>query len=141
MTELGGASITWTYDNLYRLTDEMRGTTNTHFHHDAADQLSNVVLPNNTNITYGYDADGRRVKQTVGSTVTNYLWDETSTYGGVVLEYNGSGSTLASYVLGGNQLISRTRGTTTRYFLQVDGAARGPNDHERPSHGQRCLFV
>jgi len=66
--------------------------------YNAADQLSNVVFPNNTNITYGYDADGRRVKQTVGSTVTNYQWDEASPYGDVVSEYNSSGSTLASYI-------------------------------------------
>ena len=75
-------------------------------------------MPNNTNITYAYDADGRRVKQTVGSTVTNYQWDEASPYGDVVNEYNSSGSTLASYVLGSTGLISQTRGTTTRYFLQ-----------------------
>ena len=36
----------------------------------------------------------------------------------MVYEYNSSGSTLASYVLGGNQLISQTRGSTTNYFLQ-----------------------
>jgi RHS repeat-associated protein len=46
------------------------------------------------------------------------LWDEASLYGDVVLEYNGSGSTLASYILGGTGLISQTRGTTTSYFLQ-----------------------
>ena len=58
------------------------------------------------------------MKQTVGSAVTNYLWDEASPYGDVVYEYNGSGATLASYVLGGTGLISQTRGTTTNYFLQ-----------------------
>lgn len=46
------------------------------------------------------------------------MWDEASPYGDVVLETNGSGSTLASYVLGGTQLISQTRGATTNYFLQ-----------------------
>jgi len=179
-TELGGSSITWGYDNLYRLTGETRrnssntitwqagftydaagnrasttvngtttnytyntldqltnigavtynydgrgnlnkitsGTQITNYTYNAADQLSNVVLPNNTNITYGYDADGRRVKQTVGSTITNYQWDEASPYGDVVNEYNSSGSTLASYVLGGTGLISQTRGSTTSYFLQ-----------------------
>ncbi len=86
--------------------------------YNAADQLSNATLPNATNITYGYDADGRRVKQTVGSTVTNYQWDEASPYGDVVNEYNSSGSTLASYVLGGTGLISQTRSSTTSYFLQ-----------------------
>jgi RHS repeat-associated protein len=53
----------------------------------------------------------------VGSSITNYLWDEASTYGDVVSEYNSSGSTLASYVLGGNSLISQNRSGTTSYFL------------------------
>ncbi len=179
VTELGGSSITWGYDSLYRLTGETRrnssntitwqagftydaagnrasmtvngattnytynaldqltnigavtynydgrgnlnkitnGTQITNYSYDAADQLSNVTLPNNTSIAYAYDADGRRVKQTVGSTVTNYQWDEASPYGDVVNEYNSSGSTLASYILGDTGLISQTRGTTS-YFLQ-----------------------
>jgi RHS repeat-associated protein len=70
------------------------------------------------NATYIYNADGKRVKQTVGSAVTNYLWDEASPYGDVVYEYNGSGAALASYVLGGAQPISQTRNGTTNYYLQ-----------------------
>jgi hypothetical protein len=46
------------------------------------------------------------------------LWDEASPYGDVVYEYNGSGSTLASYVLGGTELISQTRSGITNYYLQ-----------------------
>jgi len=45
------------------------------------------------------------------------LWDAASTYGDVVLETSGSGSTLASYVLGGIELLSQTRGGTTSYYL------------------------
>ena len=82
-----------------------------------------MTLPDTTVITYGYDTDGRRVKQTVGSAVTNYLWDEASAYGDVVLETDGSNNPLARYILGGNQLISQTRGSTTSYFLQ-DGQGR-----------------
>ena len=61
------------------------------------------------NITNTYDADGRRVQQTTGSQVTNYLWDEASQYGDVVQETNGSGATLANYVLGETELISQSR--------------------------------
>ena len=46
------------------------------------------------------------------------MWDEASAYGDVVFEYNGSGSTLASYVLGGTGLISQTRSGATNYYLQ-----------------------
>ncbi len=63
-------------------------------------------------------ADGRRIKQTVGPQVTNYLWDEDSAYGDVVLETDGSGSMLASYVLGDMGLISQSRNGATSYYLQ-----------------------
>ena len=94
------------------------GSQKTTYTYDAADHLANVTLPDATSIAYGHDADGRRVKQTVGSLVTNYLWDEASTYGDVVLETNGSGSTIASYVLGGTGLLSQTRSGITNYYLQ-----------------------
>jgi uncharacterized protein YjbI with pentapeptide repeats len=51
-----------------------------------------VTLPNATHLQYQYDADGRRVQQQLGSNVTNYLWDEASRYGDVVLESDGSGT-------------------------------------------------
>jgi RHS repeat-associated protein len=57
------------------------------------------------------------VQQTVGTAVTNYLWDEASQYGDVVLETDGSGATQASYVLGGDELLAQTRGGTTSYYL------------------------
>ncbi|HEU0291250.1 MAG TPA: RHS repeat-associated core domain-containing protein, partial [Anaerolineales bacterium] len=173
VTEAGGGTILWDYDNLYRLTDETRAGLNAHFEYDdagnrdwmtvngvttdytynvhdqlisagaitydyddrgnlntitngsqvtaytydAADRLISATAPGVT-ASYGYDADGRRVTQTFNGQVTNSLWDEASPYGDVVLETNGSGSTLASYVLGGTQLISQTRGSTTSYFLQ-----------------------
>ena len=68
-------------------------------------------------IQYGYDADGRRIKQTIGSSVTNYLWDEASPYGDVVRETDGNGVQQASYVLGGSELLSQSRGGTSSYYL------------------------
>jgi RHS repeat-associated protein len=114
---LTAGAIQYQYDgrgNLQRITN---GSNVTQYTFNAADKLTNVALPNSTNIAYTYDADGRRVKQTSGSQITNYLWDEASSYGDVVLETNGSGATLASYVLGGTELLSQTRGGTTNYYL------------------------
>jgi hypothetical protein len=52
----------------------------------------------------------------------------------VVFEYSGDGSTLASYILGGNQLVSQTRGTTTRYFLQDgQGSTRALTNTSSPA--------
>ncbi len=74
-------------------------------------------MPDGTNIANVYDADGKRVQQAIGSQTTNYLWDELSPYGDVVLETNNSGGILASYVLAGTELISQKRGGTTSYYL------------------------
>ena len=50
--------------------------------------------------------------------VTRYLWDEASVYGDVILETDGDGDVLASYVLGGMNLLSQTREGDTSYFSQ-----------------------
>jgi len=84
--------------------------------YDAQNRQTSVSLPDDTNITNTYDYDGRRVKQVVGTQTTNYLWDETSPYGDVVLEI-GSGNT-TSYVLAGSELLSQTRNGFTSYYLQ-----------------------
>ncbi len=172
VTEAGG-TITWTYDKLYRLTDEVRPGVNTHFAYDAAgnrdsmtvngvttdytynnldqlisagsvtydydgrgnleqitngsqitnytwdaaDRLTTVHGPSSV-VEFAYDADGRRIKQTAGAQTTNYLWDEASTYGDVVLETDGSGATLASYVLDDRGIVSQSRSGITNYYLQ-----------------------
>jgi RHS repeat-associated protein len=58
------------------------------------------------------------VSQTTGGSTTNYLWDEQSASGDIVLETGGaSGAVQASYALGNGQLLAQTRGTTTSYIL------------------------
>jgi YD repeat-containing protein len=110
-------SITYGYNGRGDMTSITNGGNVTTYAYNAADQLTSVTAGGTTS-SYIYNADGKLVKQTLGSTVTNYLWDEASPYGDVVYEYDNSGSTLASYVLGGTGLISQTRGSTTNYFLQ-----------------------
>jgi len=118
-------AVTYGYNGRGDLTTITNGANVTTYTYNAADQLTSVAAGGITS-SYVYNADGKRVKQTIGSAVTNYLWDEASVYGDVVFEYNGSGSTLASYVLGGTGLISQTRSTTTKYFLQDgQGSTRG----------------
>jgi len=76
-----------------------------------------VTLPDATAVAYGYDADGRRVSQSIDGQVTDYLWDEASAYGDVVLETGGSDSTLASYYLQDGQ-------GSTRALANDSGALR-----------------
>jgi RHS repeat-associated protein len=58
------------------------------------------------------------VQQTVGTSVTNYLWDEASIYGDVVLETDGNGVPQASYVLGDDELLAQARSGAVSYYLE-----------------------
>jgi RHS repeat-associated protein len=115
---LTAGTVQYQYDDRGNLVRVTNGSNITQYTYDAANRLTGAALPGGTNVSYVYDADGHRVQQTVGSTVTNYLWDEASPYADVVLETNGSGSILASYVLGETELLSQTRSGTTNYYLQ-----------------------
>ena len=126
---LTGGTVQYQYNGRGNLTQAMDGSNVTQYAYDAADRLSGVTLPDSTNITYAYDTDGRRVRQTIGAQVTNYLWDEASPHGDVALETDGSGSPLASYVLGGTELLSQTRNGTNSYYLQDgQGSVRNLTD-------------
>ena len=114
----GSQTVQYHYDGRGNLTQTTSGTSTTSFTVDAADRPVSATLPNGTTVAFAYDADGRRVKQTVGSTVTNYLWDEESPNGDVVLETDGSGNIQASYVLAGGEQVAQTRGSTVSYYLQ-----------------------
>jgi RHS repeat-associated protein len=56
------------------------------------------------------------VESLLGSQVTHSLWDEASQYGDVILETDGDGDVLVSYVLGGMNLLSQTHAGETSYF-------------------------
>jgi RHS repeat-associated protein len=94
--------------------------------YDSRDCLIRVTQPDSTIIRNMYDPDSRRVQQTVGGQTTDYLWDEASLYGDVVLETDAAGATLASYVLGGTELLSQERGGVPSYYLHDgQGSVRG----------------
>ena len=113
----GGITTTYSYDARGNLEQMVEGSNTTTYTWDVQDRMTSANTPNGT-ASYIYDADGRRVQQTTNGQVTNYLWDELSAYGDVVLETNGSGTTLASYVLGNDRLISQNRGGALSYYLQ-----------------------
>lgn len=122
---VSAGSITYDYDGRGNLEQVTNGSQVTTYSYDSTNRLTNVSIPGMT-ASYKYDADGHRVSQTFDGEVTNYLWDEASPFGDVVLESDGSGATLASYILAGTQLISQTRSGATSYYLQDgQGSVRG----------------
>ena len=122
---LTAGAASYAYDARGNLTQATEGAELTPYSWDALDRLSDVLLPDSTALAYTYDADGRRMRQNVDGTETNYLWDENSLYGDVVVETDGTGAALASYVLGGPELLSQNRGGSTSYYLaDAQGSTR-----------------
>lgn len=75
-------------------------------------------MPGGSSASFGYDADGRRVKQTQGGNNSNYLWDEFSAYGDVLLETDGTGAVQTSYILGKGELLSQKKSGVVNYLLK-----------------------
>jgi RHS repeat-associated protein len=90
----------------------------TSYAYDAQERLTSLTPASGSSATYAYDHAGRRVNETVGADARAFVWDVASTYGDIVAEFDGTGSLLASYVLGHDRLISQTQGGTTSYFQQ-----------------------
>jgi RHS repeat-associated protein len=126
MTVGGTITTTYQYNNLDQLTgvtgpsqslsySYVRGdltqakdtATNTvlqSYSWDSADRLVGATVSGGS-ATYAYDADGRRIKQVASGTTTNYLWDETSLYGDVLVEIDSNNAVKTSYTLGDDELI------------------------------------
>jgi RHS repeat-associated protein len=88
------------------------------YSYDARNQLTSVTSGMDTLGTFSYDYAGRRTQMNDGTLTTDYLWDEFSAYGDVVLETNVAGTT--AYTLANGTLISQTVDTgtpVTSYFL------------------------
>jgi len=112
-----GVTTNYTYDARGNLINTFDGTNSTTYTFDLRDRLVGANVPGGTNVGFAYDADGRRTQQSINGAPTNYLWDTQSPYGDVIQETDGAGNRLASYVLGGAELLTQTRGTTTNFYL------------------------
>ena len=123
---LTAGSTQYQYDPRGNLTSAVSAAGTIQYgYDDAQDRLTSVTLPDGTNIANTYDYAGRRVKQVIGTQTTNYLWDELSPYGDVILETDNNGRILASYTLAGTELVSQSRNGATSYYLQDgQGSAR-----------------
>lgn len=89
---------------------------NTTFTYNDRDLLE-TTNAGSVNSSFAYDHDGRRIQQTVGTVELNYLWDEFSRFGDVVLETDGDNALQRRYTLANGALISETDSGGKFYFL------------------------
>jgi len=114
---LSEGSKLYSYDKRGNLSGVSGGT---YYTWDVMDRLIGASVPGGS-ISYLYDHDGRRVKQTIGANVTNFLWDAQSAYGDVALETDGSNAIQNSYVLGNGELLSQKRSSANAEYFLYDG--------------------
>jgi len=104
------------YDERGNLISIDAGANITSYRYDAANRLTRAELPSGT-VQLSYDADGRVVHEVAGATVANFLWDEASANGDIVLETNASGAEIASYALAGDQQLYQAQAGQSRYAV------------------------
>jgi uncharacterized protein RhaS with RHS repeats len=94
--------------------DAAGNVTNDGSHSYVYDAENRVVGVDGGAATYSYDERNWRVKKTVGSSVTHYVWE-----GGQVLsEHNGStGAVIVDYIYAGGRMIAKEEAGARWYFL------------------------
>jgi RHS repeat-associated protein len=107
-----------TYDGRGNLSSTSTGGNLTTYGWDARDRMTGATVNGTQVAAFVYDDGGRRLQQTNGTQITNYLWDELSPYGDVIQETDGTGASVASYILGGVELLTQKRGGVTSFYLQ-----------------------
>ncbi len=76
-----------------------------------ADRLVSATGGGNT-VNFKYDFNNRRIQQSSSASTQNYLWDEKSQFGDVVLEGDSTWGNLTSYTLGSGEMLWQTKGAT-----------------------------
>ncbi|MBK9265806.1 MAG: RHS domain-containing protein [Polyangiaceae bacterium] len=74
---LRSGDVTFKYDDEGQLVEKILANgTSWRYVWDGAGQLSRVVRPDGVEVTFAYDALGRRIRKTVGERSTTYVWDK-----------------------------------------------------------------
>jgi RHS repeat-associated protein len=107
---LGAGSTSYAYDHNGNQTQA--GSRS--FTYDAANRLA-TTISGSTTYTYTYDGDDNRLTDTVGSTVTKYLWDTNNPLPQLALERDSANNPLRSYTIG-NDTIGYTTPAGSFYY-------------------------
>lgn len=114
----GLAAESFTYDNegnLTSQTDRSSGAV-TRYTWNADHELLDVQRPDDGQVSYRYDALGRRIESNAGGVITRWVWDGSN----VQLEYDASNTLQASYTTGlqAGTVMATTRSGQTTYSVQ-----------------------
>ena len=121
---------TYTYDNAGNLVSQsVSGTLVVAYEYDEFNRLISVTgyaAGNEYDASFTYDDDGSRTSKTFNGTTTYYITDSSSGYSQILKSITGGETT---YYVRGFNLISRSDGTDTYYYLtDVTGSIRGLTD-------------
>ncbi len=110
---------TYTYDKKGNTLTKVNITENILYSYDFQNRLVNANITDDSGssvVEYTYDADGIRVQKTVeGTNITNYLVDKNQPLAQVLLEADGAGRSVVSYIYG-DDLLSQNRNGSLSYY-------------------------
>lgn len=117
------SSASYTYDNNGDLISKTEGIPTTQYGWDYENRLKTVTRLASPDVSYKYDALGRRIERTKSVSIpvpviletTRFVYDGTD----VVRDLDGNGATMADYLNGPgiDNKLRQTVGATTSYFL------------------------
>jgi RHS repeat-associated protein len=138
VTENDGSVVTYTYDDIYQLTSEIRTGTNPYsitYQYDAVGNRTQMVknsittdytynndnqliteLTNGVTTTYNYDDNGNLVSKTDGVNTTTYAWDWRNM---LVSVTEAGGVTAYEYDGAGNRISRTVNGVKTKYINDI----------------------
>ena len=112
-------SATYAYDDAGRMVAKTTAAGTDHYTYDANNHLTGVTTADGHITTYGYDALGSRVSQTVDGVTTAWLVDPTG-LGTAVAQYGGDGTLQAQYLSDVNGLAGRVAADGSAGFYDLD---------------------
>ncbi len=95
-----------------------------------------VSVDGGTTAQYAYDQNNRRIKKTLGSAVTHYVWEGSQ----VVSEHDGSGILLVEYIYSGSRMIGKVASGSTQYFVSDRLSVRMTLDASGNVSGRQAHF-
>jgi RHS repeat-associated protein len=114
ITQSAGAS--YVFDAMGQTVNKTDANGVTQYQWDARGRLTKVTLPNGQEVSYGYDAVDRRVRQAFGISIVEFLYDVDDT----VLDIGSDGNILD--YLNGEDIDDKLRQSSTEtsslYFIQ-----------------------